>query len=109
MTENSKNNYLFPLIVMASMFFLLGFITTMNNSLIEFLSKAFKINGAATVINSKTIAQYIFLWCIHFIHTCRVFDSTYRVQEWSTSWFSIIDTGFISMCSSCFRLDIIVF
>lgn len=40
----SKNKYLFPLIVMASLFFLFGFITTMNNSTIEFLKSAFGLN-----------------------------------------------------------------
>jgi FHS family L-fucose permease-like MFS transporter len=41
----SKNaKYLFPLIVMASLFFLLGFITTMNNSLIDYLKGAFRLN-----------------------------------------------------------------
>nr|WP_321451278.1 glucose/galactose MFS transporter [uncultured Carboxylicivirga sp.] len=40
----SKNKYLFPLIVMASLFFLFGFITTMNNSTIEFLKDAFGLN-----------------------------------------------------------------
>ncbi len=42
---NQKNtNYLFPLVVMASLFFLLGFITTMNNSLIDYLKNAFNLN-----------------------------------------------------------------
>jgi FHS family L-fucose permease-like MFS transporter len=41
---NKKNNFLFPIIVMASMFFLLGFITTMNNSLIDYLKNAFSLN-----------------------------------------------------------------
>ncbi len=40
----SKNKYLFPLVVMASLFFLFGFITTMNNSTIEFLKDAFGLN-----------------------------------------------------------------
>jgi MFS transporter, FHS family, L-fucose permease len=40
----SKNKYLFPLIVMASLFFLIGFITTMNNSLINYLKDAFNLN-----------------------------------------------------------------
>jgi FHS family L-fucose permease-like MFS transporter len=40
--ENSK--FLFPLIVMALLFFLFGFITTMNNSLIDYLKDAFKLN-----------------------------------------------------------------
>lgn len=43
MTEN-KNKFLFPLIVMASLFFLFGFITTMNNSLIDYLKDAFRLN-----------------------------------------------------------------
>lgn len=41
---SNKNKYLFPLIVMASLFFLFGFITTMNNSTIEFLKGAFGLN-----------------------------------------------------------------
>ncbi|NOY96125.1 MAG: sugar MFS transporter [Chlorobi bacterium] len=41
---SSKNKYLFPLIVMATLFFLLGFITTMNNSMIDFLKGAFDLN-----------------------------------------------------------------
>lgn len=41
---NKKNNFVFPLIVMASLFFLLGFITTMNNSLINYLKDAFRLN-----------------------------------------------------------------
>lgn len=41
---DSGNKYLFPLIVMASLFFLFGFITTMNNSTIDFLKNAFGLN-----------------------------------------------------------------
>ena len=40
----NKNKYLFPLIVMASLFFLIGFITTMNNSMIDFLKEAFNLD-----------------------------------------------------------------
>jgi len=42
--QNQKTNYTFPLIVMASLFFLFGFITTMNNSLIDYLKSAFNLN-----------------------------------------------------------------
>ena len=42
-----KNKFLFPLIVMASLFFLFGFITTMNNSLINYLKDAFGLNEVA--------------------------------------------------------------
>jgi len=44
MNNSAKTNYLFPLIVMASLFFLFGFITTMNNSTIDFLKNAFGLN-----------------------------------------------------------------
>lgn len=40
----SNNKYLFPLVVMAALFFLIGFITTLNNSMIDFLSDAFKLS-----------------------------------------------------------------
>ena len=44
MSEQKQSKYLFPLIVMASLFFLFGFITTMNNSTIEFLKNAFGLD-----------------------------------------------------------------
>jgi FHS family L-fucose permease-like MFS transporter len=42
--QKENKSYLFPLIVMASLFFLFGFITTMNNSLIDYLKDAFGLN-----------------------------------------------------------------
>jgi FHS family L-fucose permease-like MFS transporter len=45
MDNTKKPNYLFPLIVMASLFFLFGFITTMNNSTINFLKNAFNLDA----------------------------------------------------------------
>ena len=44
MNNTKKSTYLFPLIVMASLFFLFGFITTMNNSTINFLKNAFGLD-----------------------------------------------------------------
>jgi FHS family L-fucose permease-like MFS transporter len=44
MNNTGKPNYLFPLIVMASLFFMFGFITTMNNSTINFLKNAFGLD-----------------------------------------------------------------
>lgn len=43
-SKMSKNKYLFPMIVMAALFFLIGFMTTMNNSMIDFLKEAFKLD-----------------------------------------------------------------
>jgi FHS family L-fucose permease-like MFS transporter len=42
--ENKNSKFLFPLIIMTALFFLLGFITTMNNSLIDYLKDAFNLN-----------------------------------------------------------------
>jgi FHS family L-fucose permease-like MFS transporter len=44
MNNVKKPNYLFPLIVIASLFFMFGFITTMNNSTINFLKNAFGLD-----------------------------------------------------------------
>nr|HPR62479.1 MFS transporter [Prolixibacteraceae bacterium] len=56
----SKNKYLFPLIVMASLFFLFGFITTMNNSMIDFLKDAFRLNDVEKQLpNSFFYGAYI--------------------------------------------------
>ena len=38
--KSGGNNFLFPMIVMSILFFMVGFITTMNNSLIDFLSSS---------------------------------------------------------------------
>lgn len=59
--ESKKNNYLFPLIVMASLFFLIGFITTMNNSLINYLKDAFSLNEVEKQLpNTFFYGAYIF-------------------------------------------------
>jgi len=50
----SKNKYLFPLIVMAALFFLIGFMTTMNNSMIDFLKDAFNLDALP---NGKVLKQ----------------------------------------------------
>lgn len=56
----SKNKFLFPLIVMATLFFLLGFIATMNNSMIDFLKDAFKLNDMEKQLpNSFFYGAYI--------------------------------------------------
>jgi FHS family L-fucose permease-like MFS transporter len=56
----SKNKYLFPLVVMASLFFLFGFITTMNNSMIDFLKDAFKLNDVEKQLpNSFFYGAYV--------------------------------------------------
>lgn len=50
----SKNKYLFPLIVMAALFFMIGFMTTMNNSMIDFLKEAFRLDDLP---NGKVLKQ----------------------------------------------------
>ncbi|HOK25017.1 MAG TPA: glucose/galactose MFS transporter [Bacteroidales bacterium] len=58
---NEKNKFLFPLIVMASLFFLFGFITTMNNSLINYLKDAFGLNEVEKQLpNTFFYGAYIF-------------------------------------------------
>lgn len=50
----SKNKYLFPLIIMSVLFFMIGFMTTMNNSMIDFLKEAFKLDSLP---NGKILKQ----------------------------------------------------
>src|SRR5665648_207320 len=58
--KQGANKYLFPLIVMASLFFLFGFITTMNNSMIDFLKNAFGLNEVEKQLpNSFFYGAYI--------------------------------------------------
>lgn len=46
MSQKQTPNYLFPLIIVFIVCFLIGFVTTMNNSMIEFCKEAFKLNDA---------------------------------------------------------------
>lgn len=63
-----KNKYLFPLIVMATLFFLLGFITTMNNSMIDFLKEAFKLGDVEKQLpNTFFFGAYILSVPIGFL------------------------------------------
>jgi len=68
MTNQKESKYLFPLIIMAVLFFLLGFITTMNNSLIEYLSKAFSLNEVEKqLINTFFYGAYVFSIPVGFL------------------------------------------
>jgi MFS transporter, FHS family, L-fucose permease len=67
---NEKNKFLFPLIVMASLFFLFGFITTMNNSTIDFLKNAFGLSDVAKQLpNTFFYGAYILSVPVGFMLT----------------------------------------
>ena len=57
-----NNKYLFPMIVMSILFFMVGFITTMNNSLINFLStsKWMLSFTEKQLINTAFFGAYLF-------------------------------------------------
>lgn len=61
MTDN-KSSYIFPLIVMSVLFFMVGFITTLNNSLIDFLagSKWMLSLSEKQLINTAFFGAYLF-------------------------------------------------
>ena len=70
MSKTNKPNYVFPLIVMASLFFLFGFITTMNNSTIDFLKNAFGLNDVQKQLpNTFFYGAYIFSIPVGFLLT----------------------------------------
>lgn len=60
--ENPKtqaHNYTFALIIMLAVFFLIGFITTMNNSMIDFCKKAFGLNNTqGQLVNTVFYGAY---------------------------------------------------
>ena len=56
-STNPKTNYTFALVVVFIVCFLIGFITTMNNSMIAFCSKAFDLSAQQ--------GQYVNLSLIH--------------------------------------------
>ena len=59
--SQKKPNYLFPLIILFIVCFLIGFITTMNNSMIEFCKEAFKLKDAqGQLVNTFFYGAYAF-------------------------------------------------
>lgn len=64
----AKNSYRLPLLVMAFLFFLFGFITVMNNSSIEFIQRAFGLNEVQKQLpNTFFYGAYILSIPIGFI------------------------------------------
>lgn len=60
MNQNQRPNYMFALIVVFIVCFLIGFITTMNNSMIEFCKNAFQLNNfQSQLVNSAFYGAYI--------------------------------------------------
>ncbi len=60
MTETKKPNYTFALIVVIAVCFLIGFITTMNNSMIGFCTQAFNLNAQqGQYVNSAFYGAYV--------------------------------------------------
>src|SRR5574344_280496 len=60
MTQNQKPNYMFALIVVFIVCFLIGFITTMNNSMISFCSEAFHLSAQqGQYVNSAFYGAYL--------------------------------------------------
>ncbi len=60
--KSGGNNFLFPMIVMSILFFMVGFITTMNNSLIDFLSssKLMLSYSEKQLVNTAFFGAYLF-------------------------------------------------
>ena len=60
MSQN-KPNYLFPLIIVFIVCFLIGFVTTMNNSMIDFCKEAFKLTETqGQLVNTFFYGAYAF-------------------------------------------------
>ena len=58
---SNQKNYLFPLIIVFIVCFLIGFITTMNNSMIEFCKEAFKLSDTqGQLVNTFFYGAYFF-------------------------------------------------
>ncbi len=60
MTQKQQPNYTFALVVVIIVCFLIGFVTTMNNSMIEFCTKAFNLNAQqGQYVNSAFYGAYV--------------------------------------------------
>ena len=60
MAQKQTPNYTFALVVVIIVCFLIGFVTTMNNSMIEFCKNAFQLNNTQSqLVNSAFYGAYI--------------------------------------------------
>ena len=60
MSQNQRPNYTFALTIVIIVCFLIGFVTTMNNSMIEFCKNAFNLNNfQSQLVNSAFYGAYI--------------------------------------------------
>lgn len=61
MNQNQKPNYTFALIVVIAVCFLIGFVTTMNNSMIAFCKSTFNLSDTqGQFVNSAFYGMYVF-------------------------------------------------
>ena len=59
MNQKQTPNYTFALIIVIAVCFLIGFVTTMNNSMIEFCKEAFKLSDAqGQLVNTAFYGAY---------------------------------------------------
>lgn len=60
MSQKTQPNYTFALVIVIAVCFLIGFVTTMNNSMIEFCKNAFQLNNfQSQLVNSAFYGAYI--------------------------------------------------
>lgn len=60
MEQKQQPNYTFALVIVIAVCFLIGFVTTMNNSMIEFCKNAFQLNNfQSQLVNSAFYGAYI--------------------------------------------------
>ncbi len=60
MGQKQQPNYTFALVIVIAVCFLIGFVTTMNNSMIEFCKNAFNLNNfQSQLVNSAFYGAYI--------------------------------------------------
>ncbi len=61
MSQKNQQSYLFPLIIVFIVCFLIGFVTTMNNSMIEFCKEAFNLTDTqGQLVNTFFYGAYFF-------------------------------------------------
>lgn len=59
MTQKTQPNYTFALVIVIAVCFLIGFVTTMNNSMIEFCQNAFNLNNfQSQLVNTAFYGAY---------------------------------------------------
>ena len=101
MNEISKNKFLVPLITVTALFFMLGFITCLNDILVPYLKSVFSLNYfQSNLVQLAFFIAYFVVSLLYFVVSAVWYDPILRIGYKNT-----IVVGFLIASLACFLLS----